>query len=285
MGILDGKVAVITGGTRGLGFAIAQAFCRAGASVVVASRSQKSVDAAVAGLRAEGLHASGLALDVANLAEVEALAEKAKTDYGRLDIWVNNAGLSAPYGPTCMVDPKIFQTLINTNILGVYNGSRTAMAHFLKQGKGKLINMLGRGDDHPVPFQNAYSSSKNWVRAFTKALAEENKGSGVEVLAFNPGMVLTDMLTDVQVIKGSESGMKPFPKIVRMWAKPAEYPAQKAVWIASEATDGKTGLKISMLTPGLILSGALKEGLRSLFHSSQTDQEIKINTVQPYHGG
>lgn len=279
---LDGKVAVITGGTRGLGLGIALAFAQAGAAVIVASRTQNSVDAAVKRITAMGGRADGMALDVSNLAQMEALAEYALAKFGRLDIWVNNAGTAGPYGPTLGNAPEAFTQVVQTNILGVYYGSRTAMQHFMAQHSGKLINILGHGYEGPVPWQNAYASSKAWVRSFTKSLAEETKDSGVGVYAFNPGMVLTDLLTDVEVIEGSEERLKRFPTVVRMWAKPPEIPGQKAVWIASSATDGKTGLLISLFSPWVAMGGALKEGFRSLRRQPANGPEIKIRSIAPY---
>lgn len=283
MGVLDGKVAVITGGTRGLGLAIATAFAEAGAAVVVASRSQAAVDSAVQHIQAAGGQADGMAVDVSDLDQVITLAERAVAKFGRLDIWVNNAGTAGPYGPTLGFTPQEFTRVTQTNILGVYHGSRTAMEYFIPQQRGKLINILGHGYNGPVPWQNAYASSKAWIRSFTKALAEETKDSGVGVYAFNPGMVLTDLLTQVDVIAGSESKLKNFPVVVRMWAKPPEVPAQKTVWIASSATDGKTGQLISLFSPWVMLQGAYGELLRLLFRRPAAAPDIKMRVIQPYH--
>ncbi len=284
MGELDSKVAVITGGTRGLGLAIAVAYIHAGASVVVASRSQRSVDEAVTLLKSQGGKACGMSVDVADLHQVEALAQLAVSTYGKMDIWVNNAGTAGPYGPTIKFVPQDFYQVIQTNIVGVYNGSRTAMTHFLKQGSGKLINMLGAGYKSPAPWQNAYGSSKAWISMFTRALAEETKDSGVGVFAFQPGMVLTELLTDIHVIEGSEDRMKVFPTVVRILAKPAEIPARKMVWIASHATDGKTGLSVSIFSMRAMLGGAIKEGMRSLLRKPKPDLGIKMKIVPPYEG-
>ncbi len=278
MNELDGKVAVITGGTRGIGRAIAEAFAGAGASVVVASRTQASVDEAVSAL---GGQAAGMAVDVSDLAQVRALADLAVARFGRLDIWVNNAGIAGPYGPTMGFPPETFLQVIHTNIVGTYNGSHTAMRHFLSQRSGKLINLLGHGYKEPLPDQNAYGSSKAWVRSFTKALAEENKGSGVGVYAFNPGMVLTDLLTDIDVIEGSEEKLKAFPTILRMWAKPPASVQEKIVWLASSATDGQTGLEVSLHSTGRVMGGAAREALRKLTKQPAPEVDLKLHTVPP----
>ncbi len=282
MGMLAGKTAVITGGTRGLGLAIAQVFAQEGAAVMVASRSASAVEAAVAQIRAEGGRADGMALDIANLSQVEALADRAIEVFGRLDIWINNAGVAGPYGPTLALAPDAFDQVIDTNIRGMYYGSRTALEHFTAQRSGKLINMLGAGADGPVAWQNAYASSKTWVRSFTKALAEENKDSGVGIFAFNPGMVLTDLLTDLRVIEGSEQRLKVFPTVVRILARPPEMPARRALWIASAATDGKTGLEVKMVYTWGTVQNAWKELVRALRRQPAPQGEIKITPVAPY---
>lgn len=282
MAQLQGKVAVITGGTRGLGLAIAQAYAGEGAAVVVASRSEKSVMSAVAGLRQSGAQASGLAVDVGNLDDVVRLAAHTASTFGKLDIWVNNAGVSGPYGPTVSGNPKDFYQVVQTNITGVYNGSRIALEYFLAQGHGKLINLLGRGWKKPVPDQNAYASSKAWVYSFTMALAEEYQDAGVGVYAFSPGMVLTEMLTDVNVIEGSEGKLKRFETVLRMWGKPAEEPARQAVWLASAATDGKTGLEVNYLSNWRLLQGAVGEGWRRVRGVPAAPLSVQLHTVKAW---
>ncbi len=281
MAELDGKVAVVTGGSRGLGLAIAQAYVAAGAAVVVGSRSQAAVEKAAVELAAGGARAAGFAVDVSRHEQVEALAEQAVRNFGRIDVWVNNAGTAGPYGPTMEMAPAAFEQVVQTNILGTYYGSHAAMRRFLAQGSGKLINLLGRGWKEPVPWQNAYSASKAWVKSFTLALAEETKSSGVGIFAFNPGMVLTELLTDVEVIAGSEERLARFPTIVRMWAKPPQVPAAKAVWLASGATDGKTGEIVNIFSPLTMMEGALREGARTLFKRPQPAVDVHITPIAP----
>jgi glucose 1-dehydrogenase len=264
MNLLDGKVAVITGGSRGLGLAMGRAFVREGAAVVIASRSQETVQKAVDELKTTGGKVSGLACDVASYDQVQALADHARSVFGGLDIWVNNAAVAGPYGPTLATDPAAFVRVIETNLVGVYNGSRAAMLHFMAQGHGKLINVLGRGWNGPVPMQNAYASSKAWVNSFTLALAKETKDSGVGVFLLAPTMMTTEFLTEVEVIAGYEHKLKVMDTIIRMWARPPEEAAEKAVWLASAASDRQTGRRVNLGGMGLLLGGALKEGFRRL---------------------
>lgn len=281
MGLLDHKVAVITGASRGLGWAIAQAYAREGAAVVLGARSADGIRRAVTELESRGQRAAGLACDASDPQQVEALARLAEERLGRIDIWVNNAGISAAYGPTVGVTPDAFIAATRVNIFSTYYGSMAAMRRFLPQRSGKLINLLGAGSDRPAPNQNAYGSSKVWIHWFSAALAKENQGSGVEILSFNPGLVLTDLLTHVEVVKGYAEKVRPLETVMRMWANPPDVPARKAVWLASAATDGKNGLRVSVLTADRILGGALKEGLRRLLGRKAPASPLTVIEVEP----
>jgi NAD(P)-dependent dehydrogenase (short-subunit alcohol dehydrogenase family) len=280
---LENRVAVITGGTRGLGLGIAHAYAAEGSAVVIASRSQPTLDSALADLRARGARAEGIACDVGDLQQVEALAAFAMEQFGKIDIWVNNAGLSAPYGPTVAIPTPAFLQVITTNIIGTYNGSMVALRHMLPKRSGKLINLLGRGADDRkgVKFQNGYTASKTWVRSFTLALASENADSGVGIFAFNPGLVDTDLLRRVDVVPGYEQRLKPLETVIRLWGNPPEIPAQKALWLASSATDGKTRLVVSVLTRRRLIGGLLHEMVRRATGRPARDTSLTIHTIEP----
>jgi glucose 1-dehydrogenase len=278
---LQNKTAVITGSSRGLGLAMAQAFARAGASVVLASRSEASIQRAVESVRALGAQATGLACDIADLRQVEALAAHAVTTFGRFDVWVNNAGISPAYGPTAHIQPEEFVRATQTNVLGTYHGSVVALRHFLPRHAGKLINILGAGARGPQPMQNAYGSSKAWIRNFTLALAKEYQESGVGIYAFSPGMMITEMLTDVEVVAGYEDRLKVFPTVVRALGKPPEVPAKKAVWLASSATDGRTGLEVYLFSPATALTGFVRESLRRLMGRPSSVPDPRLTKIPP----
>ncbi len=275
MGFLEGKTAVITGGSRGLGLEIARAYVREGAAVVLGSRSAESVAKAVESLRAAGGRAEGQACDVGNLESVAALGALAEKAFGGFDIWVNNAAQAGPYGPAVEIDPTTFQAIIQTNILGTYHGAMVALRHFLPKHKGKLINILGRGDKNPTPYQIPYASSKAWVYSFTQALAGEHKGSGVEIMGFNPGMMETELLLRAEVIAGHEAKLASFGSIVRILGVAPEVSARKALWMAGPATDGRNGLLVRGSTFSFVMRFA-REGLRRLMGRPTPPADVKI---------
>jgi NAD(P)-dependent dehydrogenase (short-subunit alcohol dehydrogenase family) len=280
MGILDNKVAVITGSSRGLGLGIAERYVAEGAAVIITSRSEKSVHNAVSMLKDQGAKVAGIPCDVSDRESVEGLRDFTLETFGTFDIWVNNAGLSGAYGPTAHLPIADYEKVLNPNIYGTYYGSVIAMQQFLAQGSGKLINLLGRGDKGPVKYQNAYAPTKIWVRSFTLAMAQEYKDSGVGVFAFNPGLVETDMAQQVYAIKGYETLMQPLKTVMRMWGNPPEVPAEKALWLASAATDGKTGVEVQVLNFPRVVSGALGEGLRRLTGRNNS-VPLQIEVVPP----
>jgi len=280
--VLQGKVAVITGGTRGFGLAVASAYAAEGAAVVISGRTAQAVEAALAGLTAKGAQASGLRADVAEAAQVQTLAAFALQKHGRFDVWVNNAGSSAPFGPTFAASPDEFERIVRTNILGLYHGTRAALEHFLPRRAGKLINVLGRGARSPAPLQNAYASSKAWVNSFTAALAKEYAGSGVGIFALAPGMMRTDMLLRPTAYRGYDDRLSgAYTTVLRMWSQPPEVAARKAVWLASSATDGKTGLTAQVMGPGAMLGGSLRELARRLTGRTGESLDIEVIRLEP----
>lgn len=276
--VLDGRVAVITGASRGLGRAIAEAYVEAGAKVALGSRSSDGIEQVVSHLRQNGGMAIGKSTDVGDPDQVQELLQVGLSEYGQLDIWVNNAAISSPYGGTVQVSQESFLTTLRTNIHGAYFGSVAASRHFIEQGSGKLINVVGAGARRPEPYQNAYASSKAWIKSFTLALAQELKETGVEVFVFNPGLIVTDLVTSPQVIQGYEARVRPLESVLAILAKPIEVPAQKAVWLASASSDGKTGLELKTTSSAEIAFAFLKEAVRRLVGKPSTPVDVHIES-------
>ena len=285
MDILANKVAVITGASRGLGEAIARAFVREGASVVLAGRSIDALNALTTSLRRQGAKVGVLQTDVSDLSQVQALQAYAVDLFGTIDIWVNNAGYGGIFGPTTDIVPEDYEQVLRTNIFGTYYGSMVALRYFLSQKKkGKLINLLGRGDRNIAPYQSAYGSSKAWVRAFTKTLVKENTKTGIDIFAINPGLMETDLLQKVEVVHGSERKLKGFGTIIRMWANPPTVPAEKIVWLASSATDGKSGMEVNLLGTKQIATGAFNELRGRLTRRPMPDKTPHIQVIDAWNG-
>ncbi len=283
MGILDGKTAVVTGSTRGLGLAIAQAYAREGAAVVLCGRSQETLQRATLEITRRGQRASSIVADVGNLADVKRVAEQAVQAFGKIDIWVNNAGVAGVYGPTAALNPSVVERGIRTNILGVYYGSIVAVQHFLAQDTGgKLINMLGRGDRKAVPLQNAYAPTKAWVRSFTHALAKEYRNRHIGVYLLNPGLMDTELMREITVIQGFEEKVRPLATVMRLWANPPTTAAEKAVWLASSATDQKTGVESHVLTTAGMVGGLVRYATRRLLRRPMPEVTLQIHSVAPY---
>ena len=263
-GDFRGRVAVVTGSTRGLGFAMARVLGHQGATVVLAARSHDDVAAAVERLQAEGIAASGRRCDTGELADVEALRDEALSR-GTLDIWVNNAGTSGVYGPTASTPVDDFTRVVRTNILGTFHGSRVALPVFLGQGHGDLVNVYGQGDQGPVALQNAYASSKRWVRQFTETLRRETRRTGVRVHGMNPGLVTTDMLGHVTSQPGYEHRLGGLQVVVGLWGQCPDDAARPLLdLVTSDAAEYRDLTRRTMVTRGVrnLLAGRLRRANR-----------------------
>ncbi len=196
------KVVVITGSTRGIGRAIAEECARRGATIVVSSRSPEPVAATTVALAALSPHGaaaiSGIPADVSRYDDVVALRDHAIATHGRIDVWLNNAGVSNGYRPLDEESPEEIEALIAINLLGHMYSARAVIPYFREHG-GYLMNMCGRGwKGEGPPYTTAYAASKAAIASLTKSLAAENKDcANVSVNAFVPGMVDTDFYVDI----------------------------------------------------------------------------------------
>jgi 3-oxoacyl-[acyl-carrier protein] reductase len=188
---LEGKVAVVTGASKGIGAEIAKQFAAEGASVVVNYASSKSgADAVVTEITKKGGKAVAVQGDVAKQADVEKLLEETTKAFGRLDVLVNNAGIYE-FFPIENVTPEHYRKLFDINVLGLLSASREAAKHFGKDG-GSIINISSVVSQMAVPNASAYSGTKGAVDAITKSLSSELGPRKIRVNSINPGMVITE---------------------------------------------------------------------------------------------
>ena len=195
---LKDKVAIVTGGSRGIGYATVEKFIQEGAAVVLTGSRPETVEKAVAGLKEKYPEAKveGIWPNLSNYDEVKAAVDAVVEKYGKLDILVNNAGVSEST-PLDKYSQSVFENVMDLNVVAVFNGSKAAAEHMTAQGSGVILNtssMVGR-DGQPAGV--AYPTSKFAVNGLTLSLARELGPKGIRVNAVAPGITETDMMKAV----------------------------------------------------------------------------------------
>lgn len=247
---LENLNAVITGGSLGLGRAIAEHFLREGANVLICARNEKDLMAAREELALQFPSRKVLAMpcDVSDEAQVNSLWALALRDFGQVDAMVLNAGVYGPMGPTESVDLAGWKRAIDINLLGVLLPCRAAIPHFKQNRRGKIIVMSGGGATNPLPNISAYAASKAAVVRLMETLAEELRPFDVDVNAIAPGALATRLVDEVLAAGPEKVGSAFFEKN-RQWkekgATPLELGAQLAGYLAGSQSDGITGKLIS----------------------------------------
>jgi len=238
---LAGRVAVVTGASRGLGRAIALALAEAGADVALAARAKRDLEDTGALVQRAGRRALVAPTDVASYAEVEALMGRAVRELGRLDIVVNNAGV-AKVAPLAEMTPDDWRFMVDANLTGVFNGCRAAAPHLIAQKSGKVINVASVLGQVGLPGYTIYAATKGGVIALTRALGVEWARHGIQVNAIAPGWFATDM-TDPAFSdpKINERLTRDIP--MRRIGRPEEI-GPLAVYLASDASAFMTGQTI-----------------------------------------
>lgn len=193
--MLKNKIAVITGGTRGIGFAVAQAFLKNGAKVAILGSRKETVDKALAKLSAENSawEIMGLYPDLTDYAAVEAAFAEIKSRFGGIDILVNNAGVSARE-PIEAYKPEDFKSIMDLNVTAVFNGCKAAVPYMKEAGGGSIINTSSMVAKFGQPSGVGYPASKFAVNGMTVSLARELGKYNIRVNAVAPGVTRTDMV-------------------------------------------------------------------------------------------
>jgi dehydrogenase/reductase SDR family member 4 len=188
---LDGKVAIVTGGTRGIGFAAATTLARAGARVVIASRKADHVQAAVDTLKADGLDVTGVVAHMGDFDAVRGLAARTVEAYDGIDIIVNNAATNPVFGPLQQQGEEVFAKIMSVNVLGVLELCRAAHSVMQARGGGSIVNIASIGGVSPEPGLGLYSVSKAALISLTKVMAMEWGADGIRANAVCPGLIKT----------------------------------------------------------------------------------------------
>jgi glucose 1-dehydrogenase len=271
MNTVKDKTVVITGSTRGFGYAIAESMLEAGATVAITGRSQEALEQALNGLQPKG-RVSGFVLDVREEEQVYKLVEDVLQEFGRIDIWVNNAGYSNAAGMMLDMNPQDALDMFMSNDLGVLLCTQAIMHYMLPRKQGLLVNIYGNGSFlRPASPTGLYGATKAWITSFTRSLAKELKGSGVQILGFSPGMMTTDMLTSPTVVgeRGREM-LKNFGFVLRFLGRPAQYAADELVKaIVSHRKEFK---EIKLFKPWTPMLGLLRVGWENLTKTGETPE-------------
>ncbi len=204
---LEGKIAIVTGASKGIGKAIAVALADAGAKVVLAARTRQTVEQAAAELRETGADAIAVPTDITDVNAVKNLVQRTLDTYQNLDILINNAG-SGKFGTVADFAPSDWDSVINSNLKGVYLCAKYALPHLL-QGGGQIINVLSIAAKVAFPASSAYCAAKAGALALTKVLAAEVRDQNIRVTAVLPGSVETPFWDDIPQHPDFEKMLKP----------------------------------------------------------------------------
>ncbi len=246
---LEGKVAIVTGGSRGIGFAIARALGLEGARVAIVSRTRKEVDEARDKLAAERIDVIAQAADIGNLDDVTAFVSTVTRQWGRIDVLVNNAGVGTPVGRLDECDLAEWKRTFEINVFGAVHACRAVLPAMRAQRAGKIINLAGGGVGGPrvEPRISAYVVSKAATVQLTESLARELAEDGIQVNAISPGAVAT-AITASFVAAGPDKAGDLYGRTLEMRNKGGESPelaARLVVWLASDASGALTGKTLS----------------------------------------
>jgi NAD(P)-dependent dehydrogenase (short-subunit alcohol dehydrogenase family) len=248
---LEGRAAVITGASQGLGLEIARAYVEAGSHVLICARDAVMVASAVDTLKAQasaGQVVAGEPADVSQSEEVDRLVAKSLELFPQVHVLVNNAGIYGPMGPIEEVDWTEWARAMEINVYGSILPCRALLTHFKDRRYGKIVQLSGGGATNPLPFISAYAASKAAIVRFAESLALEVRDFGIDVNAIAPGALDTRMLDQVLAAGPEAVGQAFYDRMVKTKENrgtPLATGAALAVYLGSAESDGISGRLLS----------------------------------------
>lgn len=240
---LAGKVALVTGASRGIGAAAARRLAKANAAVVLAARSTDRMQAVVDDIRQSGGQAIAIATDVTRYADVAAAVAHSVDMFGRLDILVNNAGVIDPIARLAESDPGAWGHVVDVNYKGAYHGLRAAIPEMLAQGGGIVINISSGAATSALEGWSHYSSSKAAVLMLTRCVDKEYGERGIRAVGLSPGTVATDMQGVIRA-----SGINPVSALDPSVHISPDWVAEAIAWLCTDAGAPYAGTDFSLKT-------------------------------------
>lgn len=234
---MQGQVVAITGASRGIGAAAARIFAAEGARVALLSRNAGAIAELADSI---GPQAMALPCDVASWPEVTGAVGQIVSEWGGIDVWINNAGVIDPIARLEHADPAAWARLIDINLTGVFHGIRAVLPVMKPQRRGTILTVSSGAAHRPLEGWSAYCASKAGAAMLTRALHEE-EGDWLRVMGLSPGTVATEMQVQIKA-----SGINPVSKLEVKDHIPADWPARALLWMCGTGAESYRGQEISL---------------------------------------
>jgi len=239
---LSGRIALLTGATQGLGFAIARGLGQAGATIVLNGRNAEKLEKAVSTLSKEGLTVHGSLFDVRDRNQIQQKITEVERKIGPIDILVNNAGIQR-IGPLEAAEESVWRDVIDTNLTAVFLTTKEVVRGMIQRKSGKIINMCSQTSERSRPTLGPYAASKGGLKMLTKAMAVDWAKYNIQVNGIAPGYFITAMMTPAKDPSFHDWVRSRTP--MGRWGDPPEL-VGAAVFLASRASDFVTGQIINV---------------------------------------
>lgn len=238
---LDGKVALVTGASRGLGEGAARGLARAGAAVMLLARDGDLAQTVAREIVAAGGRAEALACDVTDYPSIERAVADTRERLGGLDILINNAGVIEPIASLATSNPAAWALNIQINLVGAYNVVHAVLDGMLATGGGTIVNVSSGAAHRPLEGWSAYCAGKAGLAMVTRSIALETAGQGIRIFGFSPGTIDTEMQVKIRA-----SGINPVSQIPRADLAPVEHAVRGLLYLCDSASDDLVGQDVSI---------------------------------------